>query len=787
MKKMKRLTAVFLTASLMISLAGGCGRGNDTEVIHSPEVEEQGGVSPDNAEHTKGEDGQNAEGNTAMGRYVETDTDLSDLLERPVSMAKREDGALVILDAYRGKIVSRDNGMTWEQEKIAGIENMETFSEEHYILDFKLSPDGTLAILEYCSQDLGESSTILWLFAPDGGQQTVELPLTQEENYIRSIWFSPEGLLYAVTSGQQQIYEIQPKEGTSRKFLTVERAPDLIQFQGDYMIMENGEAGIVIYDKKTGSYVEDKVLKDFISEYYVQDYYASEIYTMFTFPGEENILYVAGEKGLHRHVIGGNAMELVIDGNLSSFGNPSVSIVSMLPLENNEFLALFNRGKLTRFTYDPNVPTMPASSLKVYSLTEQSEVRQAIAQFQTANPDVFVEYEVGMEGMDAATREDAVKNLNTRIMAGQGPDVLILDNLPIDSYVEKGMLLDLSSHVKGMTGDGKLLSNIVEGFTSDGKLYMLPMLFQVPVISGKREDIQKVSDLASLAQLTETLRKENEGKEIIGCFSPEAAVAWFLPVCAPALLEGGINEELLADYLTQVKRIYDSNGEGLPQQIKGLYDYRRELFRSVIYDASNYSRIGLSFMEYIGGDNVLMAGMLQGYSDYQENRSITRVKGREDTEIKLMKGYNSEMFYPLVMAGVSATSSDTEQALAFWDTLMSSQVQSLLYDGFPVNEEAWETVFYRDWNREVEPGDVVGSYGSLREDGTSYSGNIYSLYEEEIQQLREMLYSVRTPYLCDPTVKQVLVDAGASYLNGLDSLDAVIKQIKSRISLYMAE
>lgn len=38
---------------------------------------------------------------------------------------------------------------------------------------------------------------------------------------------------------------------------------------------------------------------------------------------------------------------------------------------------------------------------------------------------------------NGVTLEDALKTLSTDILAGNGPDVLILDGMPVDSYVEK--------------------------------------------------------------------------------------------------------------------------------------------------------------------------------------------------------------------------------------------------------------------------------------------------------------------------------------------------------------
>lgn len=782
----KKIISLMIIIAMLVSLMNGCSRVQVAENQQQTESGQQSDAAP-SAKGSQEKNGGSTGENAALGRYVETPVDLSELLSRPLSMVRQEDGTLVILDASAGKVVSKDNGETWQKEEIAGIPDMASFAAEHYITDMKIAENSLIAILEFTSGEDDNYTTFLWAFGSDGSQEMIDIPLTQEEGYFRSIWFSPEGLLYAFTMGEHQVYEIQPEDGSFRKYMTVERNPDLVQFQGNYMIMENSETGVLVYDRQAESYLEDEVLKDFMSQNYIKDYYAFESYTMFAFPGEENILYIAGKEGLHRHVFGGSAMELVIDGSLSSFGNPSLDIVSMVLLPDNEFLTLFTGGKLVKYTYDPDMPTVPAGTLTVYSLTEQTAVRQAISQFQILYPNVFVEYEIGMEGTDSTTREDAIKNLNTQIMAGQGPDVLILDNLPVSSYVERGVLLDLSDHVQGMTGNGKLLSNIVEGFTENGKLYMLPTTFGIHVLAGDGQTIQGVSDLPALADLAEKLRRENQGKELIPLFSEEAAVSWFLSISAPEFLKEGVNQEMLADYLTQVKRIYEACVEGISKESQDMYSYRREYFDAV-NQVTTYGRANMQTMNYVIGNNVIMQGLLEDYFGFQDMISARRVEGLENTKITLMNGYSQGIFYPFTLVGVNAASQNTEQALAFFDTMMSKEVQGLLYDGFAVNEEAWEDLMYPDWGTDAGPGEICGSVGTSSLDGTSSHGmDIYVPLEEEVEELRKLLYSVHTPYISDPVIQQVLVEEGASYFRNHVSLDGAIKNIQSRISLYMAE
>ena len=141
--------------------------------------------------------------------------------------------------------------------------------------------------------------------------------------------------------------------------------------------------------------------------------------------------------------------------------------------------------------------------------------------FQRANQEVYIRYEIGMSGNDGVTSEDAIRNLNTKIMSGEGPDILLLDGLPLDSYEEKGILADLSSIIEEMDGDAALFPNIIEACKKGGKIYGLPIRIQVLLMAGRPEDLQKVKDLDSLAALLEEIRKEEPEGALLDVRTPE--------------------------------------------------------------------------------------------------------------------------------------------------------------------------------------------------------------------------------------------------------------------------
>ena len=208
-------------------------------------------------------------------------------------------------------------------------------------------------------------------------------------------------------------------------------------------------------------------------------------------------------------------------------------------------------------------------------------IRQAISLYQKENPAVYVEYEIGLEG-NSMTREDAIKNLNTRVMAGKGPDVLVLDNMPMDSYVEKGILMDIAPLLDGMSGEEAVFPNVVDAFRQDGHVYMVPCGIQLPYVHGRKEDINKMTDMSSIINVMKDLRTQNPGSDLLRLSSPKAIMRVLSLTCAPAWRteEGTLNAEAISDFLTQTKQIYDIQMDGLSEEALQAWEGEKEFYLS---------------------------------------------------------------------------------------------------------------------------------------------------------------------------------------------------------------
>ncbi|MCA5959633.1 hypothetical protein LC724_02430 [Blautia sp. RD014234] len=171
-------------------------------------------------------------------------------------------------------------------------------------------------------------------------------------------------------------------------------------------------------------------------------------------------LYFVSQSGIYRYKTDGTAIEKIFNGSMGQMNSNSFSAdISAALTDGTIFIPYYmdEQGRLFRYMFDTEASLQPEHTITVYSLYDSPNIRQSITAFQGRHSDVMVEYETGMTGKDAVTRSDALKTLNTNIMAGEGPDVPILDGLPISSYIEKGLLMDIGDLVEKAASEGKIL------------------------------------------------------------------------------------------------------------------------------------------------------------------------------------------------------------------------------------------------------------------------------------------------------------------------------------------
>jgi ABC-type glycerol-3-phosphate transport system substrate-binding protein len=198
---------------------------------------------------------------------------------------------------------------------------------------------------------------------------------------------------------------------------------------------------------------------------------------------------------------------VIIDVLASGISN--ISMNTIIPVSATEFITSgydedsSNEGifKLTKL----NPETIPDKKLlKVASLYQDYYLIRYIRNFNKTN----TEYQIELKDYSSDTNSNfnqIVTNFNNDIIAGNIPDVIYLnEQVPYDSYVSKGLMMDLTPLFEKDT-DLKLdmlVPSMVEALSVDGKLYSIAPYFSAQTLIGKESIFGNTTGL-SLSELEE--------------------------------------------------------------------------------------------------------------------------------------------------------------------------------------------------------------------------------------------------------------------------------------------
>ena len=148
--KKKKIWAMLLALGLTVSMLSGCGGGGSSadgsgtgSVTESTEGGGQAGEASGNESPEPAASPEDQGENTAMGRYVETVTDLSEFCNMIAGVTRFSDGSLQVTDLSGTKMTLADGASEWEPDKISWFKELNS----RYVISISYGEDGTAGII----------------------------------------------------------------------------------------------------------------------------------------------------------------------------------------------------------------------------------------------------------------------------------------------------------------------------------------------------------------------------------------------------------------------------------------------------------------------------------------------------------------------------------------------------------------------------------------------------------------------------------------------------------------
>ncbi len=719
---------------------------------------------------TKGNETKETSDNnqTIMGRYMEHKVEFPVLgkNEKVLKILQNPDKKIELItkskEGYFSYLLQEDQ--SWQKDTPGWLNDATVKNENDYFADLCLGKDGNY----YASfENYDDGARSFLIKSEDGGNtaKRLEIPcLNSMKNTSSGTDIYPLIRNLEVTqNGTLVLYDI----GNTILIVSAEgELLDKIDMDGDRNFTTAGDDVIGVDDEDSGIFYYNTVTKKMeknIEFELGKDYLA---YQLAYAVKEDGTLLLGDNKGIHRLASGGTLWETMVDGALNSMSMPTLTFDALFTYgeEQEEYYAVYisNEGEfqLNHYQFDSTVSAVPSKEITVYSLKENNTIRQAISLYQAKNADIKVNYIVAM-GEDGNVA-DYIRALNSELLAGNGADILILDGLPVDSYIEKGVLEDLSDVVVPAMKEGEFLNNIAGGIVRDGAYYNVPIRFTIPIVVGNQKALQAIGSVKEIADYigsSHSLPYSKSG-------SYKTLLQDYITLYSEEIFEDGTySQDKLKTFLKNMKVVAENTGatktgdeQGEDQDMSdGLYDVFR-LFQGDIF--------GLTIPQY---DTATM--QIKSVFDSSLLFALTGDYGMKYSLV-------NDSFLPVGEVGLNHACKDKLTAHRFISFLFSQEVQnSNLYDGFPVN-----SISLQKWFDEEKSDFSLGIGGR---DNIMISA--YWPTKEERKELQERTLKASRPIVIDQTKAGILIDGAIPYLDGEIDLDQAVSAIGIKLKTYMSE
>ena len=546
---------------------------------------------------------------------------------------------------------------------------------------------------------------------------------------------------------------------TFPSYMIMNSSDSMADISGNILaVLGNEDQDLVLYDTQTG---EETGTIDF------GDQDRGQLCT-----AGEGTYYLANSKGIFVYKEDGSIVEQIYDAGRGVMGETASSLIfnHFLAGENEDFYALYTdyetqKLSICYYYYNGSVTSEVKNELSVYSLYESRMIEDAVRKYEREHPETEVTYEYAVESDGSGNPEDAIDTLNTQLLNKEGPDILLLDDLPVDSYIERGVLEDLTDDVQQLVSDGTILENVVKGTAVDGKNYELPAAFSLPVYYGTQETIKRLDTLESITQYME----ENPNGRVLGAASLQQVAYLLFAANYQDIQENGVfSQEALVRILETAKAIWDANPS------EAMEEAWNTGFSSQVTSGK-----GMSAFASIGMDELYDDTDITGVNDINGISSMAMMFDIFTKHPEMTAENVNNMYTPANRMGINSSSSQKELAKDFMETVLSDEIQVGDYlEGLPVRAESLEKL-----PQISDASDMTIS--------TSYDGGPSRDYgmpsADQVQQIVDMAKQADTSLLIDRTVRNTFLECVENYAGGDVSAQEAAQDMSDKMELYLVE
>jgi ABC-type glycerol-3-phosphate transport system substrate-binding protein len=440
------------------------------------------------------------------------------------------------------------------------------------------------------------------------------------------------------------------------------------------------------------------------------------------------------------------------DGNTMSV--PSAFATDMYQTKEENYYVLYDKGEygycLAKYQYDKDAP-LPNKKIIIYTLRKNQIILEAAKKFNQEHQDVTISVRQGMSISETRPARDFIKTLNTELLSGNGPDVIVTDGLPVDAYINKSVFLDIKDIVQPMIDSGEVLDKVMESYDTNGKMYTVATRIKPLIMVGSSDVVDIANSFDGLVEAS----KQTWDISLLGEYMPEVIISDYMPAELNTIIEKKdgkkvINKTKLKDFLVKAQTLYNN--------IDGVEEYSKKYYGNLLYlpDTMKIKLVQVTaftdIQEITAALNYVESGTIASYSNAY--MGVGEV------------GINSSTKYP-------------EICKEFIQFLFSEKIQALrIPDGISVNNKVLDEFIDKEDGGEVNIMGGPEIYENME---------IPWLSKKDREKIVETCRIVNNRVINDKIVMEVVQKQFAEAILNETSMEDCADKIANDLNLYFSE
>ncbi len=405
----------------------------------------------------------------------------------------------------------------------------------------------------------------------------------------------------------------------------------------------------------------------------------------------------------------------------------------------------------------------------ITALYASTRLQKAVTEFQRLHPEVRVVLQTQMSGQnDSQAAEDHIRTLNTDLLAGKGGDVLVLDGLPVEKYMGKGLLRDLTALLPELG----LLPGIEKGSAAaDGKVYAVPASFSFDTLWGKKDIVDQVTSLQDLPTLSlpdgQTPLRARNGNSWVELFFPASKAALSTQNSKPTF-----NTPEFQAFLNTLYDLYSAQGD-IANDAMGMRAMRG----------------GISMGEMLALYNGSAALCPMTVGGLMQINIVYSLAGGKDGACIALPSLDGQgrAYTPSLLIGLNTQSKHPTLGEEFLKIVYSADVQEMeQLDGLPAAAKSLDKLFADAIERSEEEGNATIGFAMMG-GGGGLQMTMENPDAAAWNALRALCDTLDQPAVSDSTLMDFILAETGTFFDGKSDAATTGNAIQQRAFFYLNE